>query len=101
LFSQIDISITVKRIETKYANSGKGRPRYPVRSMLLSLLSMRFEDIPSVRKLCRRLEKRSYAKEICEFTGDGAPKHNTFSLFIARAGPDTIECMFTELRKAY
>ncbi len=98
LFSEIDISVTVRQVEDKYANSGKGRPRYPVRSMLLALLFMRFEAIPSLRKLCRRLEKRRYAREICEFTGDRAPKHNTFSLFITRAGPDTIEGLFTELR---
>jgi hypothetical protein len=98
LFSQTDISMTVKQIEAKYANSGKGRPRCPVRSMLLSLLFMRFEAEPSLRKLCRKLEKRRYACEICEFTDDRAPKHNTFSLFIARAGPDTIEGLFTELR---
>ena len=98
LFSQIDISLTVKQVEAKYVNSGKGRPRYPVRSMLLALLFMRFEAIPSLRKLCRRLERRRYAREICEFTGDRAPKHNTFSLFISRAGPDTIEGLFTELR---
>ena len=98
LFSQIDISITVKQVEAKYVNSGKGRPRYPVRSMLLALLFMRFEAIPSLRKLCRRLEKRRYAREICEFTGDTTPKHNTFSLFITRASPDTIEGLFSELR---
>jgi hypothetical protein len=66
--------------------------------MLLALLLMRFEAIPSLRKLCRRLERRRYAREICEFTGDRAPKHNTFSLFITRAGPDTIAALFTELR---
>jgi transposase len=98
LFFQIDISITVKQVEAKYVNSGKGRPRYPVRSMLLALLFMRFEAIPSLRKLCRRLERRRYAREICEFIGDRAPKHNTFSLFITRASPDTIEGLFTELR---
>jgi transposase len=98
LLSQIDISITVKQVEAKYVNSGKGRPRYPVRSMLLSLMFMRFEAIPSLRKLCRRLEKRRYAREICEFIGDKAPKHNTFSLFISRAGPDRIEGLFSELR---
>ena len=65
----MDISVTVRQVEDKYANSGKGRPRYPVRSMLLALLFMRFEAIPSLRKLCRRLEKRRYAREICEFTG--------------------------------
>jgi hypothetical protein len=66
--------------------------------MFLALLFMRFEAIPSLRKLCRRLEKRRYAREICEFAGDKAPKHNTFSLFISRAGPDRIEGLFSELR---
>jgi hypothetical protein len=94
----MDISVTVRQVEARYANSGKGRPRYPVRSMLLSLMFMRFEAIPSLRKLCRRLEKRRYAREICEFIGDKAPKHNTFSLFISRAGPDRIEGLFSELR---
>jgi hypothetical protein len=59
---------------------------------------MRFEAVPSLRKLCRKLERRQYARDICEFTGRGTPKHNTFSLFITRAGPDTIETLFTELR---
>lgn len=68
-----------------------------MRSMLLSLMFMRFEAIPSVRKLCRRLERRQYARDICEF-GDSTPKHNTFSLFIARAGPEAIEGLFGELR---
>ncbi|PIU60072.1 hypothetical protein COS86_00945 [Candidatus Bathyarchaeota archaeon CG07_land_8_20_14_0_80_47_9] len=76
-FSNVDISLTVRRIEARYAGSGKGRPRYPVRSMLLALLFMRFEAIPSVRKLCRRLEKRRYAREICEFSGDKTPRHTT------------------------
>ena len=87
----------MRQVEGGYVNSGKGRPRYPVRSMLLALLFMRFEAIPSVRKLCRKLEKRRYAREICEFTGD-TPRHNTFSLFISRAKPYTIEGLFTELR---
>ncbi len=98
LFSETNISVTTTQVEAKYANSGKGRPRYPVRSMLLALLFMRFEAIPSLRKLCRKLERRRYAREICEFNGDRAPKHNTFSLFISRASPDTIEGLFTELR---
>ncbi|OGD57977.1 hypothetical protein A3K78_10055 [Candidatus Bathyarchaeota archaeon RBG_13_52_12] len=68
-----------------------------MRSMLLALMFMRFEAIPSVRKLCRRLERRQYAREICEF-GDETPKHNTFSLFITRAGPEAIEGLFKELR---
>jgi hypothetical protein len=66
--------------------------------MLLALMFMRFEAIPSVRKLCRKLERRRYAREICEFSGDRTPKHNTFSLFINRAKPDAIEGLFRELR---
>ena len=65
--------------------------------MLLTLMSMRFEAIPSMRKLCRRLERRQYARDICEF-GDSTPKHNTFNLFITRAGPEAIEGLFVELR---
>ena len=98
LFSKTDISVTTAQVEAKYVNSGRGRPHYPVRSMLLALLFMRFEAIPSIRKLCRRLERRSYAREICEFIGGRAPKHNTFSLFITRAEPEAIEGLFTELR---
>ena len=97
LFSNIDISVTVNRIEALYANSGKGRHRFPVRSMLLALLFMRFEATPSVRKLCRRLERRQYARDICEFRGK-TPNHTTFSKFITRAKPETIEGLFTELR---
>jgi hypothetical protein len=98
LFSKIDLSLTTTQVEAKYANSGKGRHHYPVRSMILALMFMRYEAVPSLRKLCRKLERRRYAREICEFTGDKAPKHNTFSLFIRRAGPETIEGLFTELR---
>jgi len=65
--------------------------------MLLALMFMRFEAIPSIRKLCRRLERRQYARDICEF-GDCTPKHNTFSLFIARAGPEAIGGLFKEPR---
>jgi hypothetical protein len=65
--------------------------------MLLALMFMRFEAIPSIRKLCRRLERRQYARDICEF-GDCTPKHNTFSLFITRAGPENVEGLFEELR---
>ena len=73
LFSNIDISLTVSLIEAKYANTGRGRSRFPVRSMLLALMFMRFEAIPSVRKLCRRLRNRQFAREICEF-GDKTPE---------------------------
>ena len=98
LFSMVDISVTVKQIEVRYVNSGRGRPCYPVRSMLLALLFMRFEAIPSMRKLCLRLEKRRYAREICEFK-DRAPDHTTFSKFIKRGKPENIEGLFRELRE--
>jgi len=97
-FSNIQLSLTTIQVEAKYVNSGKGRPRYPVRSMLLALMFMRFEAVPSLRKFCRKLERRHYAREICEFSGASTPKHNTFSLFISRAGPETIEGLFAELR---
>jgi len=99
LFSKIDISLTVRHVEALYVNSGRGRPRYPVRSMLLALMFMHFEAIPSIRKLCRRLERRQYAREICEFSGRSTPRRNTFSLFIKRARPETIEGLFNELRE--
>jgi len=98
LFSNIDISLTTIQVEAKYINSGKGRSHYPVRSMLLALMFMRNEAIPSLRKLCRKLERRHYAREICEFSDGKTPRHNTFSLFISRAGPETIEGLFTEQR---
>jgi len=97
LFSNMDLSLTVSLVEAKYANTGRGRNRFQVRSMLLALMFMRFEAIPSVRKLCRKLERRQYAREICEF-GGRTPKHNTFSLFITRAGPETIEKLFDDFR---
>ncbi len=97
LFSMLDINQTVCLVEARYINSGLGRPRYPVRSMLLALLFMRFEAVPSVRKLCRRLKRRSYARDICEFR-HGTPDHTTFSKFITRAEPENIENLFKELR---
>jgi len=41
LFSNIDINLTVSLIEAKYANNGRGRRCFPVRSMLLALIFMR------------------------------------------------------------
>ncbi len=95
LFSNVDINLTVSLIEVKYVDSDVGRPRYPVRSMLLALMFMRFEVIPSVRKLCRRLKNRQFAREICEF-GSRTPDHTTFSKFIKRAGPETVEELFID-----
>jgi transposase len=98
LFSEIDINLTVRRIDAEYATSGKGRPRYPVRSMLLALMFMHFEATPSIRKLCRRLKRRQYAREICEFNGQCTPDHTTFSKFITRAKPENVERIFEEFR---
>lgn len=39
LFQSLDISRTVRWIEAKYSNSGRGRPR-SVRAMLLALMLM-------------------------------------------------------------
>jgi len=96
LFSEIDINLTVRRIECEYVNSGKGRPRYPVRSMLLALMFVHFEAIPSIRKLCRRLKRREFARDICEFNENCTPDHTTFSKFITRAKPKNIERIFNE-----
>jgi hypothetical protein len=50
-----------------------------------------FEAIPSVCKLCRRLRKRHFTREICGF-GD---KHRPYSFQqIHQAGPETIEKLF-------
>jgi hypothetical protein len=46
-------------------------------------------------KLCRRLRNRQFAREICEF-GDRTPDHTTFSKFITRAGPETVEKLFLD-----
>jgi transposase len=97
LFSEIDINVTVRRIEKEYVNCGRGRPRYPVRSMLLALMFVHFEAVPSIRKLCRRLKRRQYAREICEFSGRSTPDHTTFSKFITRAKPKNIERIFNDL----
>jgi hypothetical protein len=48
-------------------------------------------------RLCRRLERRQYAREICEFNGR-IPNHTTFSKFIKRAKPETIEGLFVDFR---
>jgi len=97
LFSNMDLSLTVSLVEAKYAKGGRGKPPFPARSMLLALMFMRFEAVPSVRKLCRKLERRQYARDICEFD-DKTPKHNTFSLFITRAEPETIEKLLDDFR---
>jgi hypothetical protein len=49
--------------------------------MLLALMFMRFEAIPSVWKLYRRLRNRHFAREICGFD-DKTPDHTAFSKFI-------------------
>jgi hypothetical protein len=62
LFESLDIGRTVRRIEGRYSSSGRGRPRYPVRAMLLALMLMHLLQIPSVSmlsiQLCRHEEYR-------------------------------------------
>jgi len=53
--------------------------------MLLALMFMHFEAVPSVRKINRRPERRQNARDMCEFNGNRTPRHNTFPLFIKRA----------------
>ena len=47
LFSNMDLSLTVSLVEAKYAKGGRGRPFFPVCSMLLAFMFMRFEAVPS------------------------------------------------------
>ena len=97
LFQSLDISRTVRRIEGKYSSSGRGRPRYPVRAMLLALMLMYLLQIPSVSMLSIQLCRHEEYALLCGFNGK-TPDRTTFSKFIARAGPGTIEGVFRELR---
>jgi hypothetical protein len=88
LFSNIDINLTMSLIEAKYAKNGRGRRRFPVRSMLLALI------------LCVLRLYRLYgsfigglgtAREICGFSD----KHRPYSFQqIHQAGPETIGKLF-------
>ena len=97
LFQSLDISRTVRRIEGKYSSSGRGRPRYPVRAMFLALMLMYLLQIPSVSMLSIHLCRHEEYALLCGFNGK-TPDRTTFSKFIARAGPGTIEGVFRELR---
>jgi transposase len=97
LFRSLDISRTVRRVEAKYCNSGRGRPRYPVRAMLLALMLMYLLQIPSVSMLSIQLCRHEEYALLCGFEGK-TPDRTTFSKFIKRAGPRTIEGVFRELR---
>jgi transposase len=100
LFQSLDISHTVKRIEAKYSSSGRGRPRYPVRAMLLSLMLMHLLQIPTVAMLATQLGRHQEYRELCGFNGSGAAQdRSTFSKFITRAEPRTVEGVFRELRR--
>jgi hypothetical protein len=52
-------------------------------------LSLRVLRMPSIRKLCRGLKGRNYAKVIGEFSYVSL-KHNAISLLINCAGPGTL-----------
>jgi hypothetical protein len=63
LFSNIDISVTVSRIEARYVNSGKGRHRYPVRSMLLACYQNFFWNFhpKQQRKQCEEADSKGFS----------------------------------------
>ena len=69
LFQSLDISRTVRRIEGKYSSSGRGRPRYPVRAMLLALMLMYLLQIPSVSMLSIQLCRHEEYALLCGFDG--------------------------------
>ena len=87
-----------ERIEARYSSSGRGRPRYPVRAMLLALMLMYLLQMPSVTMLATQLDRHPEYRELCGFSGR-SPDRTTFSKFITRAKPKTIEGVFRELRK--
>jgi IS605 OrfB family transposase len=98
LFQSIDIRFTVKQIETGYSGSGRGRPRYPVRAMLLALMLMHLFQIPAIVMLATQLSRHQEYAELCGFNGT-TPEHSTFSKFITRAGPRTVEGVFRGIRR--
>jgi transposase len=97
LFECLDINCTVQRIEARYRNSGRGRRRYPVRAMLLALMLMYLLQIPSITMLSTTLARHGEYAELCGFNGR-TPDRTTFSKFITRAEPQTVEGVFRELR---
>jgi hypothetical protein len=98
LFQGVDISKTVRRIETKYSSSGRGRPRYHVRAMLMALMLMYALDAHGDHAR-RSAGQASGARELCGFSECRTPDRTTFSKFITRATPETIEGTFRELRR--
>ena len=65
LFECLDINCTVRRVEARYRNSGRGRRRYPVRAMLLALMYLL--QIPSITMLSTTLARHGeYAVSVVE-----------------------------------
>jgi hypothetical protein len=58
LFSNIDINLTVSLIEANYAKNGRGRRRFPVRSMLLALMFMRLNPYLLVLTFMKAYSRR-------------------------------------------
>lgn len=65
LFECLDINCTVRRVEARYRNSGRGRRRYPVRAMLLALMYLL--QIPSITMLSTTLARHGEYAELCGF----------------------------------
>jgi hypothetical protein len=67
--------------------------------MLLALMLIHLLQIPSVSSLAAELSMHEEYRELCGFD-KGSPERSTFSKFVARAGPETIECVFKELKRS-
>ena len=59
-----DLSLTV--VEAKYAKGGRGKTTFSSGSIFLALLFMRFEAVPSVRKLCLGVFAGSLKDPVCK-----------------------------------
>ena len=81
---------------------GSGRPPYPPLGMFKGLLLR--TRYPSLRQVCKKLTGKD--KHPLELTGlPQAPKHQTFSVFIRRIGPERFRLinnlLIVELQKDY
>jgi hypothetical protein len=94
LFECLDISCTVRRIEARHRNSGRGR-RGTLLGML-SLMHMYLLRIPTVTMLSTMLARYEEYAGLCGFNGK-MPDRTTFSKFITRAKPQTVEDAFRNL----
>lgn len=70
--------------------------------MLLALMLMHLLQIPMVAMLATQLDRHREYGKLCGFNGNSsgaAPDRSTFSKFLTRAEPKTVEGVFWELRR--